>query len=484
MIGLIDDVETIIVDNEIEALMLEATLIKDHLPKFNIKLTDDKAYPYIKLSKNEPISRLSVVRKRIGDKARYFGPYLSAKSAHNTLEFLRDLYGIHISPIPLKHRQRACFNCQLSGQPCVLADEISEEAYYKKVELAVSFLTGKQKNIIREIEQQMNDAAMAENFELAAKLRDRLSSMKNVMDRQQVISSSLEDYDAIGIYRAIDQASINILHIRDGRVSGQHSFFLTTTSDETDESIVRQFILSVYSGFSTIPPLIATPHSIQDQEKIAELLTEKFSHSIKIREAQRGEKHDLVELATKNAQSKLETKLLRTDQSLQALISLQELLELPELPHRIEAVDISNLGSSETVGATVCFINGKPDKNEYRRYKIKTVEGQNDFAMIREVTARRFHDMERPVPDLFIVDGGTEQLKSALEGIELSPRSPKYIISLAKKPDRIFLPGRKMPLSTTRGNKGLLLLSRIRDEVHRFVITYQRNRQRRKSLHE
>jgi len=482
LVGLIREIETIVVNNEIEALMLEATLIKQYQPRFNIKLTDDKSYPYIKLVSNEAIPRFTVTRRHSGDKATYFGPYLSGRAAEHTLEFLRKLYGIHISPQPLRHRDRACLNCQLDGFTCPLNNEVDEQAYQERINQAVSFLQGKRKNLTKDLEERMAQAAEREQFEVAAKLRDRLHSIEQSTERQQVISTTLEDYDVLGSSQSGHTAVVSLLRVREGRVNGQKTFYFTLVGDETASEVIRMFLLSFYQTFTDIPPLVAIPTEINDQLTIEQFLRTLTGRSIELRNAERGEKRALVDLAIKNAEAKLEMKLIKSDQAFTALITLKELLKLEELPSRIEAVDISNLGTSEPVGATVCFIDGKPDKNEYRRYKIKTVEGQNDFAMIREVVLRRFSDTSRPVPDLFMVDGGPEQLKFALKALESAPQKPKAIISLAKKPDRVFFPDRKMPIPASKNNKGLLLLSRIRDEVHRFGITFQRHRQGKKSL--
>lgn len=488
MVGLIRDVETIVVSGELEALMLESTLIKQHLPRFNIKLTDDKSYPYIKLVTGEAIPRFTTVRQRErmvlsrqSEKARYFGPYISGWAAKSALEFLRQLYGIHLSPTPLKHKDRACLNCQLDGFTCPLNGEVGAEKYQERIDAAVNFLQGKRKDLVNDLATRMEIASANEQFELAAKLRDRLKGLRQALGRQQVISASDDDYDALGVALTATRAAVSLLRVRDGRVTGQDSYlFSVFAPNESD--VIREFLVTLYQTSSEIPKLVALPVAVEDQTAIGQLIAEAAGHGVELRVAERGDKRQIVELAAKNAESQLELKLIKTNQAQGAVVALKELLKLDFLPERIEAVDISNLGTSEPVGATVCFSNGSPDKNEYRRYKIKTVEGQNDFAMITEITKRRFHDTRRPAPDLFVVDGGPEQLKAALKGLVGAPIQPRAIISLAKKPDRIFRVGFKRPLPAKRGDKGLLLLARLRDEVHRFGIVFQRHRQRKKSL--
>ncbi len=488
MVALIHSVETIVVTSETEALMLEATLIKQHMPRFNIKLTDDKSYPFIKLITSEAVPRFTIVRQRErvvankrSEKARFFGPYLSGWAAKSALEFLRQLYGIHISPTPLRHKDRPCLNCQLDGFSCPLNGEVSAEKYQERIDAAVAFLQGKRQDLINDLSIRMETASNNQQYELAGKIRDRLKGLQQALGRQQVISTSDDDYDAIGVALTTTRAAVSLLKVREGRVVGQDSFYFNIY-EQVASDVIREFLLSLYTTNTDIPTLVALPLVVDDQASINELLIKESGHAVELRVPERGDKRQIVELAGKNAEAKLELKLLKTNQAQGHVIALKELLKLDFLPERIEAVDISNLGTSEPVGATVCFINGSPDKNEYRRYKIKTVEGQNDFAMIQEVTKRRFSDTRRPAPDVFMIDGGPEQLKSALKGLAEAPMQPRTIISLAKKPDRIFLPDRKRPIPAKRGDKGLLLLARIRDEVHRFGIGFQRTRQRKKSL--
>jgi len=485
MVALIKDTETIVVSNEVEALMLEATLIKKHMPRFNIMLTDDKSYPYIKLVTDELYPRFQVVRQHLKDGAKYFGPFLSARMARLTVEFLRKLYGVHLASKPIKsNHDRPCLNCQLEHNLCPLTGAITPEQYGLAVNQAVDFLQGKRKTLIKDVKTRMAQAAKGQNFELAAKLRDQLLALRRAVDRQEVISTQLEDYDAVGAAQAGPVVVLAVLRVREGRLTGQNHFFFKTEQAQSSREVIRQFLISTYYNFAALPPLVALPQAIEDQSLIEQWLKQVRGGAFTLRPALRGAKRDLVRLAAKNAQAKLEARLLRSDQATVGLVALQELLKLDRLPNRIEAVDISNLGASEAVGATVCFVGGIPDKNEYRRYKIKFVTGPNDLAMIKEITARRFADTTRPVPDLFVIDGGPEQLKAALSGLGGALRSLKQVIALAKKPDRVFLPGRKLPLPNTGGNKGLLLLSRIRDEVHRFGIQFQRTRQRKRSLHQ
>ena len=496
MMELIADVETTVVNNELEALILESSLISEYQPKYNIKLTDDKSYPFIKLTTNEAFPRLQVVRQRLKDGAKYFGPYLSAWSARLTCEFLRRLYGVHISNRSLiTGHERPCLNCQLEDNLCPLANQINVLAYALQVGKVSEFLQGKRRSVAKDLDKRMEDASQNQNYELAAKLRDQLRAVRHITSPQDIVSESTEDCDVIATAIANRRAVVTLAHVRGGQFGNPKHFVFELCANQGESEVIRQFIISLYHNSSRIPPLIILEYQIDDQDIIANWLSNVHARRVALRNAKRGEKLDFVALAKKNAQAKLESLLTQDSGDFSGVIALKELLGLVELPLRIEAVDISNLGASEPVGATICFINGKPDKNEYRRYKIKTITGQDDFAMIGEVVKRRLADISRPTPDLLVIDGGPEQLKAALgaarqlvtdtwqSGQKLEARGQRlYFIALAKKPDRIFIPGRKLPLAITHGHKGKLLLGLIRDETHRFVVNFHRHRQRKKSL--
>lgn len=483
MVGLATNVETIVVKSELEALMLEANLIKQHQPKYNIRLTDDKAYPFIKFVPNEPIPRFTVVRSQLKDQAKYFGPYLSAWIARETLELLRDIYGIHISPKKITPKQkRPCFNCQLNNHPCPIADKDTLDNYRKRTEIALKVIAGQRKELVELTKAKMDHAAAIEQFELAARLRDRLSALTQTQADQQAISTRLESYEALGLSIQDNLAVVSILKVSQGKLLNQNEYYLAVTPGSSSEEIVEQFLVAYYGPAGVISRQIELPVTLKNQADIEVYLHNLSGEKASLSTPMRGDHLKMVNLANLNAETKLALKMLKKGKPFEGLLALQQALKLEQLPTRIEAVDISNLGASEAVGATVCFINGVPDKNEYRRYKIKTVTGQNDFAMIGEVIKRRFSDPTRPVPDLMVIDGGPEQLHFAATALTKTSLHPKHLISLAKKPDRIFLLGKKTPLPLPRGHKGLRILSQIRDEVHRFAIGFQRHRQSKKSL--
>ncbi len=482
MVGLAQDFDTIIVENETEALLLEATLIKRHQPKFNIRLADDKSYPYIKYFDKEPIPRFTVTRSQTDDGATYFGPYLSTRTAYKTLEILRSVYGIHLSRKKLSPNQdRPCFNCQLLEQKCPLNNELSLDAYRENCHLAQKVLEGKKKRLLKDLKDQMNEASASSKFERAAKIRDYLASLTEVQQNQAVISTNLDNYDLLGLKRGAHLASITHGFVREGRLVHQNNFLLNILGDETDEEIISFFVLTLLASEDTVSRKLVLPCKL-DATKLEEMFYLQNDYRISLIVSPKEDKRKLLKIINQNAGYNLEMKLLKSGDAYENLIDLQHILGLDFLPERIEAVDISNLGTSEAVGATVCFIGGKPAKDEYRRYKIKTVEGQNDFAMIREVVLRRLSDNSRPAPDVLMIDGGIEQLKFAKEAVDQAALQPKTLISLAKSPDRVFLVDSKKPLEIKRGSKGLRLLSQVRDEVHRFAITFQRSRQSKKSL--
>lgn len=481
MMPLVRGIETVIVNNETEALMLESVYIKQHQPKFNLRLPDDSSYPYIKYLEHEKISRWSVVRSRSNDKAQYFGPYLAAYNAQSTLEQIRNLFGIHISKKPIKSGNKPCLYCQMYGFDCPINSVVPKNLLLKRDQQAIDFLKGKRSSLIADTETAMNTASAANQFELAAVLRDRLNALKAIRQqtRQDIIIDEKNSYEALGVAGQQGIYAFCLMTFCDGRISNSNNYVFESMSG-SDEAI-ENFITTYYPQIATTSELCLST-TVENPSSIEQFLLKESGRQVILSTPQQGKRKKTLELATINANNALAERLLKTGRSTKSLVALSELLNLDNIPNRIEAVDISNLGTSETVGATVCYKNGSFDKNEYRRYKIKTVEGQNDFAMINEVVTRRFNDTTREVPDLFVVDGGVIQLKFALDALKNTQTKPRQIIALAKKPDRVFVAGRKLPLAATRGHLGVKLLGQIRDETHRFVISFQRARQRKKSL--
>jgi len=481
MVKIATDIETIVVNSEYEALILEAQLIKQYKPKYNIRLADDKAYPYIKITTSEAYPRALIVRKILKGNDKYFGPYLSTRYLGKTLQFIRQVYGIHLSKQPIKPTlKKPCFYCQLDNNLCPLVGEITPELYCEQAKKAMEFLQGNRKHIIKELEDRIKLASKNLEYEKAAVLRDQLMAIEKVRANQQYLVDKENNYDVIAVAQSFESAIVIVLKVRDGVINSQKEFYFDDKALAPESELIREFLITFYPQLSEIPAKVIIAENIEDSELVEKLVGETLDYKFELK-LPRGNTNRLMEIAKKNAISKLELSLLKRNDNSLALFRLQNMLELDNLPTRVEALDISNY-TSGAVGTIVTYVNGKPDKNEYRRYKIKTVAGQNDFAMVEEVTKRRFMDTERPTPDIFLIDGGPQQLAFANMAISNNATRPKIVIALAKKPDRIYLSGKNTPLDVERNDQGLRFLSMVRDEVHRFSIKYSRQKQIKKSL--
>jgi len=466
-----------ITQDEQAALLLEATLIKEYRPKYNLKLTDDKSYPYLLLTIKETFPRLMVVRRPTRQQARLFGPYLSASTARLTAELVRKAYGIHLSKRPIKViSQRPCLNCQLEENLCPLAGEILAKDYQLATKKAISFLAGDDRqSLIKALRRKMKQAAEEENFELAGSLRNRLLALQETNSLPSRLTTA--SYNVLAVASESTRSAVALLEIRENRSVRQKSYLLEGGAEPKE--VLERFLVDYYNNFSQFAPIILLERPLDDVSLIRKVLSQQSGRSVQILVPQRGKKKKFLELARKNAETALRLKSERTNQASEALWALKELLSLDKLPLTIEALDISNLGVSNPVGAIACFKSGQPSKRDYRRYNIKTVVGQNDFAMIQEIAERRLTEPNRDHPDVLLIDGGPQQLVFALKGAAKT-RTDTTIISLAKKPDRLYLPNRKTPVKVSVSNKGLRLLASIRDEAHRFALEFQRRKRRLK----
>jgi len=487
MLPTIEGVETIVTSNETEALLLEANLIKQYQPKFNLKLTDDKAHPYIAINWSEKFPRFSIARRRSKGDIEYFGPYLSGRQAQSILELLRSVYGVHISSKPLRQLEHPCFYCQLEGHKCVLAGQIDAKLYQQSSIKAVDFLRGNRSGVVEDLRIRMSQAASQKQFELAAKLRDRLEAVNLNRARSQVTSGGFDSYDAIGIASVNDRATAVVLSVKEGNVVMTNNYDFRIPPLAAESEILRQFLITYYQNPDQAPAKIVIQAVPEEKEEIEKLLSSLAARAIKLVVAKRGQRRSTLELALKNAEARLIWQQNSTTSNVEGLTEIAKALKMDKLPRRIEAIDISNLGPSEAVGAAVCFIDAAKAPQEYRRYIIKGFDGQNDTAMIAQIIKRRLSDRTRPLPELLIIDGGPTQLKAALGALGSrfkiqKTREKTNVISLAKRPDRVFLPGKANPLRLPKNHKGLRLLAQIRDEVHRYAISFHRRRQQRKSL--
>lgn len=496
LVAHIADFEFIVTGSELEALILECNLIKKYRPRYNVRLKDDKRYPYIKISLQERFPRIYTVRHMQDDGARYFGPYTSSKAVEQTLELLRKLFPYLTCKREITGKdQRACLYYHIGrcAGPCIGA--ISQEDYQALIEQIVLFLEGKQERIIQNLQQEMQRAAEALAFERAAALRDQVHALQKVIERQKVVSATRSDEDVIAFVREDGQACVQVFFIRGGKLIGREYFILTGTQDEDDLEIMTSFVKQFYDEAAYIPPTILVQHGIEEEQVIEEWLRQKRGTKVAVRVPYRGKGRELVQMAAENAAETLAHLRAQwaADQARQvtALDELQKYLNLARAPTRIECYDISNIQGTSATGSMVVFVRGVPRKSEYRRFRIKTVSGADDYAMLQEVLRRRFKRAksqvmeQKPVseeeqsgwgvmPDLVIVDGGKGQLHAALEVMDEMGVAYIPAIGLAKQREEVFVPGRSDPLLLPRDSEALYLLQRVRDEAHRFAIGYHR----------
>lgn len=486
MVEHIADFEYIVVENEVEALVLEQNLIKTHRPYYNIKIKDDKQYPYIKLTTNEPYPRIQVVRHMEHDGARYWGPYPSASKMRETIKVLHRWFPLRTCPRPLEYGEpsgKPCLNLHIDRcvGPCL--GTVKPETYKRIVKTVEMFLDGNYHDLTNQLEKDMNDAAEAMEFERAAELRDQITAIKAVQEKQRIISATMHDRDVVGIARGTDEACISVFYVRDGLVTGRDNFFLSGTEGMSREDVLQSFLAHHYSDQSALPPEIIVGHHLPDESAVEEMLSRVRGRSVHVIVPQRGEKHNLLALADENARVAMSERYhtLKSQDELreQSLTELQHYLGLTRLPDRIECYDISNTQGTNSVASMVVFLHGEPMNSHYRHFKIKTVEGPNDFASMNEVLKRRFtHEGKDESfssrPDLVIVDGGKGQLHYAVDAMHGCGVSDIPVCGLAKQNEWLFLPGRPEPVMLPEGSLPLHLVQRIRDEAHRFAITYHR----------
>ncbi len=479
MVAKIADFETIVTASEVEALILECNLIKKHRPRYNICLKDDKSYPYLKLTLNEDFPRVFITRRIVDDGSKYFGPYTNSQAVKESLELLRKLFPLRTCKT-LGKRPCLEFHINRCMAPCV--NKISRADYADLVKATEKFLEGRTADVERDLTAKMSKAASDLNFELAAKLRDILFAVKKISEKQKIVTDT-GDIDAIGISRLNDEVCAQIFFIRDGKVTGRESFLLNGAVDESDSKVTVEFIKQYYSRAKISAAEILLPVTLPDDDVavLAEWL------GVKVTEPKRGVKRSLVEMAIENAARYL-TELsarreLKTAQTSQAVEDLQKFLHLPKLPRKMECFDISHFQGAETVASMVVFENGEPSKKNYRRYKIRSTEGKpDDFMSMREVTGRRYGKLTADeLPDLIVIDGGIGQLHSALEIIR-SFGHDVPVVGLAKEFELIFVEGESEPIELPRESQALYLMQRIRDEAHRFAITYHRKLRRARNL--
>ena len=479
----VQDINYIITDTEVEALILENTLIKKHKPRYNVKLKDDKRYPFVKVTVNESFPGLYITRIVERDGAKYFGPFARNYATKQTVKELTKIFPIRTCNLPLQesgNKHKVCLNYSIERCPGPCEDRADKEEYDQIVRNVCLFLGGKKELVIKELQKEMQTAAADLQFEQAAKIRDRIESIEKTIEKQKLESADGDDEDVIGFAQKDDEACVQVLMLRDGKLTEREHYFLTGTQDATASDILTAFLEQYYLESSFVPKTVILQDAVENSEAIQKWLIEKRGSCVTIHIPQRGQKRQLVKMAAKNAKSILEQKelnvVLKAGDN-PALLQLQEVLELPRPPQRIEAFDISNLGSDFAVGSMVVFEEGEPAKSEYRRFRIRTVEGQDDFAMMREVVSRRYFRAVKEngiLPDLILIDGGKGQLNSAIEALKALHLDNLPTIGLAKQFEHIFVPGKSEPIILQKNNPALHLIQRVRDESHRFAVNYHR----------
>lgn len=483
------DLEYIVTDTELEALILEATLIKAHKPRYNISLKDDKKYPYIQITR-EPFPRVLVTRDVVKDGSRYLGPYTDVKAMRRSLETMHRLFRIRSCDYALPTPSvRVCLDYEIKrcDGPCEAL--IASEAYHKIVEEAILFLTGRHTQVMATLKERMQRAAQQLQFEEAAIYRDRIQALEQITGRQKVVSSDLSDWDTIAIAREDDEACGVVMEVRDGRLIGRQNYFVGGVLDAPEAEVVSAFVRLFYATATFVPKEICLPCDIEDREMVLDWLRDRAGGQVEIRVPQRGDKFRLMKMAENNAKLLLsERRLKRENRKAQAPAAVQALqrdLHLEKPPRWVEAVDISNIQGTDPVASLVCFVDGRPRKSEYRHFKIVDIDGPNDFAMMHQVVTRRFKRLMeegKPFPDLLLIDGGKGQLSSAVEALRALGIEDQPAIGLAKRLEEVFLPGHSDPQNIPKSSSSLRLLQALRDESHRFAITYHRKLREKRTL--
>ena len=485
MVSKIADFETILTGSEMEALILECNLIKKYRPRYNISLKDDKTYPYVKVTLAEKYPRVMITRRIMKDGARYFGPYTQVGAVHESLKLLRRLFPMRTC----KHMDvdRPCLEYHIKRCVAPCTGEVNPEEYKKMVDAVCLFLEGRTEIVEKRLEEQMMDAAENLRFEEAARLRDQLHAVQKVAEKQRIVTGS-GDQDAIGMSRSEIGVCVQTFFIRSGKMIGREHFLLSGSEEESNSDVLSAFLKQYYHRAAFIPHEILLPMEVSEQQVIGEWLTEKKGSKVYVEVPQRGTKHDIVMMAENNAAKYLSDEAARiktsNEQTEGAVRELGEYLGMKQLPWRMECFDISHIQGSETVASMVVFEGGIPNKSAYRRFKIKSAEGKpDDFLSMREVTTRRYgkKDVE-DMPDLIIIDGGKGQLSSALEIIRGAGHTAVPVIGLAKQFEWIFVEGKSEPVILPRNSQALFLMQRIRDEAHRFAITYHRSLRGKRNL--
>jgi len=490
----VDAIETIVTRTEVEALHLEQNLVKRHRPPFNVRLRDDKSFPYIAVTVEDDYPRVMFTRERHRRGVVYFGPYANAKKVRETLDVLNRVFRYRPceGPQPGRHSGVPCLDYHIERcfAPCV--GYISKDDYRDLIDQVIEFLSGDDRRIRRTLELQMREAAAAERFEDAARYRNRLHAIERLAERQAVERASIGTIDVIGVAVSPERAAVQVFPLREGRMVDRYSFHLENAAGEELGEVLEQFCLEYYGSAPSIPPQILVPKGAGDTSALEVFLSERRGARVEVRVPERGEKRRLQELAQQNAELALQSDTFVTEtkraRRVEALEELREALNLESLPIRIECFDISNIQGQEIVGSMVVFEDAVAKKSHYRKFAIRGQAGQDDFAAMREVITRRFSRLNADpgseewnesfasTPNLVVIDGGKGQLSAALAAMQDLDLPRVAVIALAKRVEEVFVPGRADSILLPEHSPGLQLLQRIRDEAHRFAVTFHRQR--------
>ena len=490
----VETIETIVTSSEVEALHLEQNLVKRHRPPFNVRLRDDKSFPYIAVTVEDDYPRVMFTRERHRRGVVYFGPYANAKKVRETLDVLNRVFRYRPceGPQPGRHSGIPCldFHIERCHAPCV--GYISKEDYRELIDQVIEFLSGDDRPIIRRLEVQMREAAAEERFEDAARYRNRLAAIERLSEKQAVERKSIGTIDVMGVAVSAERAAVQVFPLREGRMVDRYAFHLENAAGEELGEVLEQFCLEYYGSSRSIPPQILVPRGAGDMSALEEFLSGRRGSRVEVRAPERGEKRRVQELAQQNAQLALQSETFVAESKrarrIEALEELREALNLEALPIRIECFDISNIQGQEVVGSMVVFEDAVAKKGHYRKFAVRGVEGQDDFASMREVIARRFsrladdpgsaewNESFAAAPNLVVIDGGKGQLSAALAAMQELDLPRVAVIALAKRIEEVFVPGRPGPILLSPHSPGLQLLQRVRDEAHRFAVTFHRQR--------
>src|ERR687886_270101 len=493
--GRVEDIEVIVTSNQVEALHLEQNLVNRFRPPFNVRLRDDKSFPYIAVTVEDEYPRVMFTRERHRRGVVYFGPYANAKKVRETLDVLNRVFQYRPceGPKPGRHSGIPCLDYHIDRCHAPCTGYISKDAYRDIIERVIDFLSGDTESIQRELERRMQEAASEQRFEDAARYRNRLKSVQHLAERQAADRRSVGTVDVVGLAHDGDRAVVQIFPLREGKLIDRYSFHLENVGGQDLTTILEQFCLEYYGSSPSVPPQIVVPRDAGDLSALEEFLSERRGARVEVRAAERGEKRRLQELAADNARHALESEAAQAEQKrlrrIEALEELREALNLESLPIRIECYDISNAMGQDNVGSMVVFEDAHPKKAHYRKFGVRDQDGSDDFAAMAEVVSRRFARLENgaasadeydesfaSAPNLVVVDGGKGQLSAALAAMQAHDLPRVAVIALAKREEEVFVPGRPDAVVLERDSPGLQLLQRIRDEAHRFALGFHRQR--------